>query len=109
MTNLEINDLADDVSESVKSADRIIRQVDRSIDGARKQAQNVQIDTRSFFVGVKAALKNFTRNKSPRRVTERMPSSLYMLNQREGEALKQHNRETDEPYRIKENYNDVSR
>ena len=42
-------------------------------------------------------------------MTERMPSSLYMLNQREGEALRQHSRETDEGYRIKENYNDLSR
>ena len=95
MTNLEINDLTDDVSDSVKSADRIIRQVDRSIDGARKQAQSVQIGTRSFFVGVKTALKSFTRNKPPRRMMERTPSSLQMLKLRERETLRQDSRETD--------------
>ncbi len=112
MTNLEINDLADDVSEGVKSADRIIRQVDRSIDGARKQAQTVQISTLSFFVGVKTAFKSFTRYRSPRRMTERMPpSSLHMLKlrERERETIRQDNRETDETYRIKDNYKDVSR
>lgn len=110
MTNLEINDLADDVSEGVKSADRIIRQVDRSIDGARKQAQTVQISTRSFFVGVKTALKSFTRNRSPRRMTERMPpSSLHVFKLRERETKRQDTRETDEGYRMKENYKDISR
>lgn len=103
MTNLEINDLADDVSEGVKSADRIIRQVDRSIDDARKQAQSVQVGTRSFFVGVKTALKSFTRSRSPRRMTERMPpSSLHMLKLRDRETKKQDSREIERSeYRIK--------
>ncbi|NJR76580.1 MAG: DUF948 domain-containing protein, partial [Scytonema sp. CRU_2_7] len=55
MTSLEITDLTDDVSEGVKSAGQVVKQVDQSLDGAKKQAQNVQMGTRSFMVGVQTA------------------------------------------------------
>jgi uncharacterized protein YoxC len=71
-TGLEITDLTDDVSEGVKSAGQVVKQVDQSLEGARKQAQNVQIGTRSLFAGVKTAWKTFTRPKPARR-TERQP------------------------------------
>lgn len=70
-TGMEITDLTDDVSEGVKSASQVVQQVDQSLDSAKKQAQNVQIGTRSIFVGVKAAWKTFTRQKSPRRQVDR--------------------------------------
>ena len=41
MTGLEITDLSDDVSEGVKSATKVVKQVDRSLDTAKKQAQNM--------------------------------------------------------------------
>ncbi len=63
LTGLEITDLTDDVTESVKSAGQVVKQVDQSLDGARKQAQNLQVGTRSLFTGVKAAWKSFTRQK----------------------------------------------
>jgi hypothetical protein len=72
-TGLEITDLTEDVSEGVKSASQVVKQFDQSLDGARKQAQNLQFGTRSLFVGVKTAWKTFTRPKSPRRSVERLP------------------------------------
>ncbi|NJL62267.1 MAG: DUF948 domain-containing protein [Methylacidiphilales bacterium] len=74
MTSLEITDLTDDVSEGVKSAGQVVKQVDRSLDTARQQAQNVQVGTRSLFVGVKAAWKSFTRAKPAKRSNERYSS-----------------------------------
>ncbi|MEA5512931.1 hypothetical protein [Nodularia sp. UHCC 0506] len=71
-TGMEITDLTNDVSEGVQSAGKVVKQVDQTLDGARKQAQNVQISTRSLVVGVKTAWKSFTRSKPARRV-ERLP------------------------------------
>jgi ABC-type transporter Mla subunit MlaD len=73
-TSLEISGLTDDVSEGVKNAGQVVKQVDQGIDTAKKQAQNVQINTRSVIVGVKAAWKSFTRPKPTKR-TERLPMS----------------------------------
>jgi ABC-type transporter Mla subunit MlaD len=75
MTSLEITDLTDDVSEGVKSAGQVVKQVDRSFDTARQQAQNVQVGTRSLLVGVKAAWKTFTRPKPAKRSNERYSSN----------------------------------
>lgn len=67
MTGLELTDLSDDVSESVRVAGDVVKQVDDSLYGARKQAESLQIGTRSFVVGVRTAWKTFTRPKpSPR-------------------------------------------
>ena len=83
MTGLEITDLSDDVSEGVKSATQIVKQVDRSIDGAKKQAQNVSINTRSIVVGMKAAWKTFTRPQSSKRLVNRR---LSLWNQKKGSS-----------------------
>jgi uncharacterized protein YoxC len=63
LTGLEITDLTDDVSEGVQSASGVVKQVDQSLNSAKKQAQNVQVGTRSVFVGVKAAWKTLTSPK----------------------------------------------
>ncbi|MBD2342729.1 DUF948 domain-containing protein [Anabaena subtropica] len=92
-TGLEITDLTDDVSEGVKSAGQVVKQVDQSLDGARKQAQNLQVGTRSIFVGVKAAWKTFTRQKPTRRTVERLSiTEQSSLTLRERETLKPENR-----------------
>ncbi|WP_235006814.1 hypothetical protein [Calothrix rhizosoleniae] len=83
MTGLEITDLSDDVGEGVKSATQIVKQVDRSIDGARKQAQNVNINTRSILIGMKTAWKAFTRPQSPKKLINRR---LSALNQKKGSS-----------------------
>ena len=62
-TSLEITDLTDDVGEGVKSAGQVVKQFDQSLDSAKKQAENIQISTRSVLVGFKAAWKSFTRQK----------------------------------------------
>lgn len=71
LTGLEITDLTDDVSEGVQSASGVVKQVDQSFNSAKKQAQNVQVGTRSVFVGVKAAWKSLTSTKPSRRAIER--------------------------------------
>jgi uncharacterized protein YoxC len=100
-TGLEITDLTEDVSEGVKSASQVVKQVDKSLDGARKQAQNVQLGTRSLFVGVKTAWKTFTRQKPPRRMVERLPlTEKPHPTLAEREALRQeHRRLKAEPHR----------
>lgn len=64
LTGLEISELTDDVSDGVKSASQVVKQVDRSIDGAKKQAQKVEVSTRSVFAGVTTAWKTFNRPSS---------------------------------------------
>jgi ABC-type transporter Mla subunit MlaD len=94
-TGLEITDLTDDLNEGVKSVGQVVKQVDQSLDGAKKQAQNFQVGARSIGVGVKAAWKSFTRQKSGRRTTDHLPTSEKQpLNLREREALRQENRWT---------------
>jgi hypothetical protein len=107
-TGLEITDLTDDVSEGVKSAGQVVKQVDQSLDGARKQAQNLQVGTRSIFVGVKTAWKTFTRQKSSRRSLERLSSNeKTSFNLREREALKPENRRNkSEMYRSHDGYSE---
>jgi len=107
-TGLEITDLTEDVSEGVKSAGQVVKQVDQSLDGARKQAQNIQVGTRSVFVGVKAAWKTFTRQKPTRRTVERLPiTEQSSLTLRERETLKPENRRTKaEAYRSGDSYHD---
>ncbi len=109
-TGLEITDLTDDVSEGVKSAGQVVKQVDQSLDSARKQAQNLQVGTRSIFVGMQTAWKTFTRQKSPRRSLERLPSTeKTSLNLREREALRQENRRNkSEVYRTNDSYSEAT-
>ncbi len=78
LTGLEISDLTDDISEGVKSAGQVVKQVDQGIGEAKKRAQRVQGGTRRAFVGVKAAWKSLTRP-----VTQ----SSKHLSSAEGEAL----------------------
>ena len=75
LTGLEISDLTDDVSEGVKSAGQVVKQVDQSLAGTKKQAKNIQVGTRSVFAGVKATWKSFTHPRSTRRTIERLPAS----------------------------------
>jgi uncharacterized protein YoxC len=88
LTGLEISELTDDVSDGVQSAGEVVKQVDRSIGSAKKQAQNLQATTRSLVSGMKAAWKTLTR-KPPisgtnRRSTDRLsPSQRSALSLRE--------------------------
>jgi hypothetical protein len=75
LTGLEISDLTDDVSEGVKSAGQVVKQVDQSISGAKNQAQKVQVNTRGVVAGVKAAWKTWNRPAPGRRSIDRLPPS----------------------------------
>ena len=75
LTGLEISELTDDVSDGVQSAGEVVKQVDRSIGSAKKQAQNVQVTTRSVVTGIKAAWKSLTR-KPPHSGTNRRSDRL---------------------------------
>ncbi|MEH2349682.1 MAG: DUF948 domain-containing protein [Nostoc sp.] len=110
VTGLEITDLTDDVSEGVKSASQVAKQVDQSLDSVRIQAQNLQVGTRSIFVGAKAAWRNFTRQKPTRRNSDRLPSNEQPpLTLREREILRQENRRIKtELYRTHEGYNEAA-
>lgn len=72
LTGLEISDLTDDVSDGVRSAGQVVKQVDQSLNSAKKQARNVETSTRSIFAGVKAAWKSLGR--STNRSLERLPT-----------------------------------
>ncbi|MBK1990557.1 DUF948 domain-containing protein [Sphaerospermopsis aphanizomenoides BCCUSP55] len=108
-TSLEITDLTDDVSEGVKSAGQVVKQVDQSLDNARKQAQNIQVSTRSILVGVKAAWKSFTRPKPNRRILERLPmNDQPQLTLREREIPIPENRRTEsKTYRNNNGYSEA--
>lgn len=110
VTGLEITDLTDDVSQGVKSASQVAKQVDQSLDSARIQAQNLQVSTRSIFVGAKAAWRNFTRPKPSRRNSDRLPSNEQPpLTLREREVLRQENRRIKtEVYHANDGYNDAA-
>ncbi|MEH2142053.1 DUF948 domain-containing protein [Nostoc sp.] len=110
VTGLEITDLTDDVGEGVKSASKVMKQVDQSLDSARIQAQNLQVGTRSIFVGAKAAWRNFTRQKPARRTGDRTPSNEQPpLTLREREVLRQENRRLKtEVYRANDGYNNAA-
>lgn len=106
-TGIEITDLTDDVSAGVKSASQVVKQVDQSLDSAKKQAQNLQVGTRSLVVGVKTAWKTFTRQKTSRRTIERLSiTEQSSLTPRERDNLKSEPRRTKaENYRLHDTYN----
>lgn len=87
LTGLEISELTDDVSDGVQSAGEVVKQVDRSIGSAKKQAQNVQATTRSVVTGIKAAWKTLTR-KPPISGTNRRSTDRLSPSQRSALSLR---------------------
>jgi chemotaxis protein histidine kinase CheA len=55
LAGLELSDLSDEMSQGIQSASAVAQQVDLSLTQVKKQAGNVQTNTRSVWVGVKAA------------------------------------------------------
>jgi Asp-tRNA(Asn)/Glu-tRNA(Gln) amidotransferase A subunit family amidase len=87
LTGMEISELTDDVTDSVKSAGHVVKQVDKSIDGAKKQAYRIEVRTRSVFAGVKAAWRNWNRDSFDRRSPESFsPSQARLPKSRTHEA-----------------------
>lgn len=59
LAGLELGDLSDEMSQGVQSATAVAQQVDLSLAVVKQQAGNVQINTRSVWVGVRAAWRNW--------------------------------------------------
>lgn len=83
LTGMEISELTDDVTDGVKSAGQVVKNVDQTISGAKTQAKKVQVSTRSFLTGVKAAWKTFNRSNnnippSGHRSVDRLPPGQRM-------------------------------
>jgi hypothetical protein len=55
LAGLELGDLSGEMAQGVQSAAAVAQQVDLSLAVVKKQAGNVQTNTRSVWVGVKAA------------------------------------------------------
>jgi uncharacterized protein YoxC len=79
LTGMEISDLTDDISQGVNSANQVVKQVDQGLGSAKQQANNVQVNARGVFTGMKAAWKTFTqprnRPEASRRSVSRLPAS----------------------------------
>lgn len=65
LTGMEINQLSEELNQGVKSAADVVKQVDQGIVGAKNQLNNVQIGSKSFVAGVKAAWQSFRSDNSP--------------------------------------------
>jgi chemotaxis protein histidine kinase CheA len=59
LAGLELSDLSDEMSQGVQSASAVAQQVDLSLTQVKKQAGNVQTNTRSVWIGVKAAWRTW--------------------------------------------------
>jgi uncharacterized protein YoxC len=70
LTGMELTDLTDDLSEGVQSAGRVVQQLDQSMTGVKRQAEQAHVVTRSIFAGVRAAWKTLNRPSPSRRSRE---------------------------------------
>jgi uncharacterized protein YoxC len=61
LTGLEITELTEDVSDGVRSAGQVVRQVDQSLAGVRTTARSANVTGRSVAAGMKAAWKTLLR------------------------------------------------
>lgn len=59
LTTLEVSEIADSVDDGVKSASQVVQQVNRSLEGARTQAQGAQVNAKSVWAGVRAGWQTF--------------------------------------------------
>ncbi len=107
LTGMEISDLTDDMSEGVQSAGQVIKQVDQTLDVAKKQVKQVNTTTRSLFVGVKAAWKTFTKT-TPNISGSRRPGERLRLSPRSNLELRSDRNESLPPSKIYDNIREES-
>ncbi len=65
LTSLEVSEIADSLDEGVKGAGQVVKQVNRSLEGARNQARGAQVNVRSFWAGVRAAWQALSSETPP--------------------------------------------
>ncbi|MBL1211155.1 DUF948 domain-containing protein [Geminocystis sp. GBBB08] len=58
-TNIELTELSGEMKEGVKSASGAVKQIDHSLVTAKKQVENAQIKSRSFWAGLKAGIRTW--------------------------------------------------
>ena len=108
LTGMEISDLTDEVNEGVKSAGEVVKQVDQSISSAKKQAQTVQLNTRSVFAGVKEAWKTFRSPTTGRRSIDRLaPSQRSALEFRSSGTTPENIQASTKPSRAGDRFTDA--
>jgi hypothetical protein len=59
MTNVELTELSEEMKGGVKSASGAVKNIDKSIVTAKKQAQKVQHQSRSVWAGLKAGISTW--------------------------------------------------
>ena len=64
LAGLELSDLTEEMSQGVQSASAVVQQVDLSLTQVKKQAGSAQVNTRSIWVGVRAAWQTWRRGES---------------------------------------------
>ncbi|MFT0788066.1 hypothetical protein [Synechococcus sp. OH20] len=65
LTSLEVSEIADSLDEGVKGAGQVVKQVNRSLEGARNQARGAQVNVRSLWAGVRAAWQALSSETPP--------------------------------------------
>jgi t-SNARE complex subunit (syntaxin) len=58
-TNIELTQLSGEMKEGVKSASGAVKQIDHSLVTAKKQVENAQLKSRSFWTGLKAGIRTW--------------------------------------------------
>lgn len=83
LTGLEISELSDELNQGAKNAGETVKQVNESIKGVKKQAENVTVTTRSAIAGLRAGWQAFSKPKrknSPKPLPE-LPTERSNQNQ----------------------------
>jgi uncharacterized protein YoxC len=71
LTGLEITELTEDVTDGVRSAGQVVRQVDQSLETVRSSARGANVAGRSVAAGMKAAWKSLRRETVIREIGAR--------------------------------------
>lgn len=58
-TNIELTQLSSEMKEGVKSASGAVKQIDNGMITAKKQVENAQLKSRSFWAGLKAGIRTW--------------------------------------------------
>lgn len=58
-TNIELTQLSSEMKEGVKSASGAVKQIDNGMITAKKQVENAQLKSRSFWTGLKAGIRTW--------------------------------------------------
>lgn len=72
LTGIEVGELTDEINQGIEGAGGVVKQVDRGLNNAKEQVQQVQTSSRSLITGVKTAWRVW-RNPYYRKPTPPQP------------------------------------